>query len=291
MKEFKTIQEQIELLRSRNLTIDDEAIAADFLLKNNYYRVSGYSLTLRRQDIFYPSATFQNIMDIYNFDHEFRMLLWNVIQIIEITVKSVYTYYFTKDNDPLDYLDPAKFTDSEAHKVIIDKVMQQKEQRKSHEAFIQHHMDDLKEELTLWAAVDLFTISDISKLYSISSEEVKKTVAQAIGFDFKTAPKVLKTYLHCITILRNLCAHESRIYNRLFITKPSLNKKEQTLLRDNPDGTKDNAHVFGYILNIKRMIDEDTFAQFKNSLIKLTEKYPFVEMRYYGFCDDWQEVL
>lgn len=52
MKEFKTIQEQIELLRSRNLKIEDEAVAADFLLKNNYYRISGYSLTLRNQDTF-----------------------------------------------------------------------------------------------------------------------------------------------------------------------------------------------------------------------------------------------
>ena len=64
MKEFKTIKEQIELLRSRKLKIEDEAAASDFLLKNNYYRISGYSLTLRNQDTFYPSATFQNIMDI-----------------------------------------------------------------------------------------------------------------------------------------------------------------------------------------------------------------------------------
>ena len=63
-KEFKTIEEQIEILRSRGLTIDDEAQARDFLLRNNYYRISGYSLTLRKNDIFSKSATFQNIIDI-----------------------------------------------------------------------------------------------------------------------------------------------------------------------------------------------------------------------------------
>ena len=71
-KDFKTIDEQIEILRSRGLTIEDEAEAKDFLLRNNYYRVSGYSLTLRKNDVFAKSATFQNIEDIYNFDHEFR---------------------------------------------------------------------------------------------------------------------------------------------------------------------------------------------------------------------------
>lgn len=47
-KDFRTIDEQVELLRSRGLTIEDEAEAKEFLLRNNYYRVSGYSLTLRK---------------------------------------------------------------------------------------------------------------------------------------------------------------------------------------------------------------------------------------------------
>ena len=38
-KSFKTIEEQLEILRSRGLTIDDEDVAKEFLLWNNYYRV------------------------------------------------------------------------------------------------------------------------------------------------------------------------------------------------------------------------------------------------------------
>ncbi|MEG0512062.1 MAG: hypothetical protein RR653_05010 [Clostridia bacterium] len=65
-KEFRTINEQIALLKSRGLAVPDEKQAADFLLLNNYYRISGYSLTLRNHDAFYSKATFQNIIDIYN---------------------------------------------------------------------------------------------------------------------------------------------------------------------------------------------------------------------------------
>ena len=71
-KEFKTTEEQLDILRERGLTITDESKAKDFLLRNNYYRISGYSLTLRKNDVFSKSATFQNIVDIYNFDHELR---------------------------------------------------------------------------------------------------------------------------------------------------------------------------------------------------------------------------
>lgn len=89
-KDFKTIDEQIEILRSRGLTIEDEAEAKDFLLRNNYYRVSGYSLTLRKNDVFAKSATFQNIEDIYNFDHEFRHIILHHIETIEVQMKSIY---------------------------------------------------------------------------------------------------------------------------------------------------------------------------------------------------------
>jgi len=69
-KGFKTIEEQLEIFRSRGLTINDETQARNFLLRNNYYRISGYSLTLRKNDVFFKSAAFQNIVDIYQFDHE-----------------------------------------------------------------------------------------------------------------------------------------------------------------------------------------------------------------------------
>ena len=91
-KEFKTIDEQLNILKSRGLTIDDEEKASDFLLHNNYYRVSGYSLTLRNHDVFSKTASFQNIIDIYSFDHELRHILLKYLEIIEVQLKSVYAY-------------------------------------------------------------------------------------------------------------------------------------------------------------------------------------------------------
>ena len=91
-KKFKTIDEQLEILKSRGLIIEDESVAKEFLLYNNYYRVSGYSLTLRKNDIFYESTTFQNIIDIYNFDHEFRHIILKYIENIEVKFKSIYAY-------------------------------------------------------------------------------------------------------------------------------------------------------------------------------------------------------
>ena len=290
-KSFKTIDEQLEILRSRGLTITDEAKAKDFLLHNNYYRISGYSLTLRKNDIFFNSATFQNIIDIYNFDHELRHIILQYIEVIEVLIKSVYAYEFTKVHGATGYLNSAFFTDEQKHKEIMDKADQQKTQRLPHEAYLKHFVNDLKQEIPLWAFVDLFTISDISFLYSISEQPIKEAVANTVGLTMKKGTTILGSYMHSMTIIRNLCAHGSRIYNRLFEQKPSLNKKEKALLITNKDGTVDNAHFYGFILIMKRLLSPDSFSEMKNAITSLTKKYPFVRMDYYGFRSDWQQKL
>ena len=91
-KEFKTIDEQLNILKSRGLTIDDEEKASDFLLHNNYYRVSGYSLTLRNHDVFSKTASFQiifrELLEIFfktklNFSFEPKIVISIMLSIYE----------------------------------------------------------------------------------------------------------------------------------------------------------------------------------------------------------------
>lgn len=290
-KSFMTVEEQLALLRSRGLTIDDESFARNFLLRNNYYRISGYSLTLRRNDVFSKSATFQNIVDIYNFDHEFRHILLRYLEVIEVHMKSVYVYEFTKVHGATGYLDNAFFTDKTKHREIIAKANQQKMQRLPHEAYLKHFVNDLQQDIPLWAYVDLFTISDISFLYSISEQSIKNAIAHTFGLTMSKGSSILGSYMHSMTIIRNLCAHGSRIYNRLFEQKPSLNKSEKALLAKNDKGEIDNAHFFGFLLIMKRILPPDQFNEMKKSIVELTKKYPFVRMDYYGFRNDWQQKL
>lgn len=289
-KGFKTLDDQIAILESRGLRIPDKTAAKEFLLRNNYYRVSGYSLTLRDHDVFFDSATFQNIIDIYECDHEMRHILLKYIEIIEVTVKSAYTYEFTKVYGPIGYLDHAYFSNAKKHAEIINKAEQQKITRLPHEAYLKHFVTELKEEVPLWAYVDLLTIADMSFLFSISDIAIKKAVANALGIA-KRGDEVVEAFMHKLTIIRNLCAHGSRLFNRLFEQKPWLNKKELAILRTDKDGKVDNAHLFSFILIMRRLLKAGDFEELKNELISLSVKYPFVKMKYYGFPDNWQNVL
>ncbi len=239
---------------------------------------------------FSKTAEFRNIVDIYEFDHELRHILLKYIEIIEVTIKSIYAYEFSKKYGPTEYLNSSHFTDSNKHAEIINKADQQKNSRLAHEAYLKHFVEDLKEPIPLWAYVDLLTISNISFLYLISEPELKTAVANAIGIE-KRGDEILGRCMHSMTIIRNLCAHGSRLYNRLFEQKPWLSKKEKQLLIVQENGMIDNSHLYGFILIMKRLLDQNAFALMKSEIACISQKYPFVNTQYYGFRDDWQSAL
>ncbi len=288
-KEFKTIDEQIQILLNRGLNIPDTKQASDFLLYNNYYRISGYSLTLRSHDVFHDNASLQNIIDIYTFDHKLRHILLSYIDIIEVSFKSVYAYEFTKRYGATGHLNAEYFTDTNKHSEIIKKAEKQQQARLQHEAYIKHFVVDLKQNIPLWAYVDLLTISDISFLYKISTEDIQKAVADTFGILLK-GPDLLVKFMHSITILRNLCAHGVRLYNRLFEQKPSLNKKQRQMLNKDDNGI-DNAHLFSYLLVMQRLLRKEDFVAMFEEISKLHSNYLFVNMRYYGFPENWNDLI
>ena len=119
---------------------------------------------------------------------------------------------------------------------------------------------------------------------------MKTEVAKAIGLETR-GDELLGRFMHSMTIIRNLCAHGSRLYNRLFEQKPWLSKKEKQLLIVHKDGTKDNSHLYSFVLIMKRLLKPGVFVLMKSEIACLSQKYPFVNMQHYGFRKDWQSVL
>lgn len=67
-KPFRTLEQQLEILKGRGLIIKDKANALNILSRTNYYRFSAYSLTLRNEDVFDPDASFDAVYELYRFD-------------------------------------------------------------------------------------------------------------------------------------------------------------------------------------------------------------------------------
>ena len=89
-KPFLTIDEQIKKLTDRGLPIQEHEYEKleSFLLFNNYYRISGYSLSMRNNDVFTDDASVDKLIQIYETDRRMRHIMLSALEIIEVKIKS-----------------------------------------------------------------------------------------------------------------------------------------------------------------------------------------------------------
>lgn len=89
LKEPTTHIEQLELLKSRGLAINDCSFCLEKLSSINYYRLSAYLLPFKDSNNSYQNGTnFQQIYNIYEFDRHFRNLLFQAIEVIEVSLRA-----------------------------------------------------------------------------------------------------------------------------------------------------------------------------------------------------------
>ena len=108
MKLHKSIDEQIELLKSRGLIINDECLAKKTLSNINYFRLSGYLYQFKLPNGEYePGLTFERLLDLYTFDSKFTRILMYALENVEETLKTRFSYSLSSafPQEPLIYLD------------------------------------------------------------------------------------------------------------------------------------------------------------------------------------------
>ena len=69
--------------------------------------------------IFKPNSTFENVVAIYQFDRELRLLLFDIIERIEIALHTKMIYYLSHELDPWWFENVNNFKDPSAHAQTI----------------------------------------------------------------------------------------------------------------------------------------------------------------------------
>lgn len=227
-KPFKTIQEQIRLLRERGLIIDD---AAEHYLRHlNYYRLSGYWLPLEEnhdEHLFRKGAHFDDVLNLYFFDRELRLLLLDSIERIEVSVRTHWAHYCAKKYGSHAYTDKSISKKESWYQKNLD--ILKKEIIRSKEIFINHYQNtyDSPEEPPIWVVCEVMSLGLLSRyLKNIKPSEICSEIAKSFQLDFST----LTSFIEQLTYLRNLCAHHGRVWNRKFTKTMKLPKTKPTQL-------------------------------------------------------------
>lgn len=217
-KPFLTISQQIDHLRGNGLAIapaDIETVAA-FLADHNYYRLSGYFRYFQQQPIdghnrFAEGTTWDQVRAAHDYDARLASVLRKGLARIEIVFRSQFAYLLAKSTGPLGYLDESTYNDTPngARAKLLKDVAE--DVRRSSERFVRHY-GIRGEELPIWAAVETLSFGTTSKMYGLVSDAdgVFKPLAQRLKVSHRASRQVLRA----MVVLRNVCTHHNRIWNR-----------------------------------------------------------------------------
>ena len=116
-KETLTIQQHIDQLKQRGLIIKDEKFSSHYLAHISYYRLAGYWWPMQADKVehkFKPNSKFEDVLSLYNFDSELRVLLFDVIEKIEISLRTKLIYHLSHEFDPWWFQNSSLFIDTQA---------------------------------------------------------------------------------------------------------------------------------------------------------------------------------
>nr|VFJ62767.1 MAG: Abi-like protein [Candidatus Kentron sp. FW] len=138
----KTFEEQIALLRSRGMIIDNYDHGYHSLAHLNYYRLAGYWLPFQKDRVtheFNPGIHFEEILNVYMFDKKLRLLLLNAIERVEVSIRTQWAYHLAIKYGSHAYLNEELFSRKEI--LNKDKEALLGEIDRSDEVFISHYHD------------------------------------------------------------------------------------------------------------------------------------------------------
>lgn len=282
-----TIDQQIDLLNSRGLNIPDRDKARHYLQFINYYRLSGYTISFeqiigeKRSHHFRPGTTFDNILDLYNFDRHLRMLVMDAIERIEVALRTQICLHMAVNyNNGHWHLDQKIFKPEFNFNAFIRKCTE--EQKSSKERFVLHYKNtyDSPDLVPSWMITELLPIGTWSLIYKNLSNRVDK---KRISDNLKLSPVVLESWLHALTYIRNLCAHHSRLWNRHFTIRPK--QIYEYIKYFTPNNTFAAQAAMMHIL----LIVISPYSNWTSKLYQLIHDHTFINPSRMGFAIQWQK--
>jgi abortive infection bacteriophage resistance protein len=284
-----TYIEQLDQLKKRGLIVESDKKALFILEAISYYRLSGYWYPLledKQKHIFKKTATFNTAFDIYCFDKDLRKLVLNELEKIEVAIRAKMIYILSHKYGPFWFQDLTIFKNPVEHSNTITNI--NKEFIRSDEEFIRAFKNKYIEPLPpSWIILEIASFGSLSRLYqNLSPSREKRDIAHHFGF----ADGVFQTWLHSIVYLRNVCAHHSRLWNRVLQITPQ-NPRKPHFDWINDENVAINKTYFmlcivKYLLNVVNPRN-----RFKEKVIELLNKYKNISPKAIGFSDNWESEI
>lgn len=245
----KSNQEHIHTWQQRGLIIPDFTRTDRYLSFIGYYRLSAYTIPFQQAITakstilhqFKPNTSFDDVLNLYIFDRELRLLVMDAIERIEVAIRAqISNVLCHQSSNAFWYTDEQHFSHNYAHMRLLASIERQLLDEKSRlerdekaidkrplpqtekdalkdrvrkENFLRHYLSkyDAPKLPPSWMMIEMLTWGELSHLYvGLKSNPAKKQIAQNLGLH----AEVLESWLKSLNDVRNLCAHHSRLWNK-----------------------------------------------------------------------------
>ena len=286
-----SIAQQIQTLKDRGLIITDESRAARYLSFISYYRFRAYTYPYQnnadKQHPFKPNTTFDQILNTYLFDRKIRLLVFDAIERIEIAFRTQIIYHYSMKYGSQWYENSELFRKETLFKKdlrIIDKEVQ-----RSYETFIKHYKKKYNQPSRppAWMTLETASLGLLSKIYeNLKLSDEKKLIAHT--FQLKH-PFILESWMHSLSVIRNIAAHHGRLWNR-DVSAASMKNPKQTIAiwLDNRNLQKGKLYLVlsSIVFLLNTIIPAHHFIEKFNHLIA---QYPDIPLNQMGFPVGWEK--
>lgn len=303
-KQFKTLDEQVEILINKGLIIEDKEQTKRVLLKENYFFLNGYRTAFFRskQDKrFHDGTTFNELYSLFLFDRNIRNVMFKNLLIIENNIKSIFSYQMSRKYGikEKEYLRLKNFSqDPSKSKQVSDLLRKMKRQirvnTKQHNATM-HYLSNYGY-IPLWVLVKVLSFGIIGELYSILKLEDQLAIAELYNLDVES----LMNYLPILSNYRNLCAHEDILYEH----RTQRQIGDTNYHRELNIPLKDDEYIYGkddiysVIIILKYMLTKiqlnDLIKGLKENIIILDQQITSIPIKKIldkmGFPDNWEDI-
>ena len=271
-KQFKNLDEQIEIFKYKGMLVNDEKFAKGVLLRENYFFLNGYRhLFMKNSEdrYFRDGTTFEEMYSLFLFDRSYRNIIFKYLLVIENNLKSITSYQLSKKYGyrERDYLKEANFTKDPMRKAQVNDLLKKMKRQirvngSQHSATL-HYVSNYGY-IPLWILVKVLSFGIVSEMYQILKDEDQTDIAKIYGINAET----LIVYLPILANYRNLCAHEDILYENK--TQKEINDTVYHKLLKVP--MVENEYQYGkndilaLLIILKQMLNKEDF---KNMTVEL----------------------
>ena len=271
-KQFKNLDEQIEIFKHKGMVVHDERYAKQILLRENYFFLNGYRHLFYKSETekkFITGTTFEELYSLFLFDRSFRNVIFKYLLVIENNLKSITSYQLSKKYGyrERDYLRAKNFTHDPARQRQVNDLLKKMKRQirvngSQHSATL-HYVSNYGY-IPLWILVKVLSFGIVSEMFSILKPEDQHEISKVYNVDVED----LLVYLPILANYRNLCAHEDILYENR--TQKEI---DDTIYHQILDIPKENGEyiygksdLFALLIIMRQMLTTEDFKNMTNEL-------------------------